>query len=269
MRRIGFIGAGNMASALARGLLASRRWRPREVWASDADRRQLRRWKRLYGVEAAADNASLVRGSVVVVLAVKPQVMHAVLAEIRPAVSGRQLFVSVAAGVTTARLEGGLGPVARVVRAMPNTPALVGAGMTVVVRGKRATLADERLAATLFDGVGDVLHVRDESLMDAVTGLSGSGPAFVYRFAQALIAGAVEEGLSVAHARRLAYQTMRGAALMLQETRRSPEELCAMVTSPGGTTLAGLRALDEGGFAPTVAAAVVAATRRSRELARG
>jgi pyrroline-5-carboxylate reductase len=152
---------------------------------------------------------------------------------------------------------------------MPNTPALVGTGMTVLVRGARASAADERLAAALFGGVGDVVRVKDEALMDVVTGLSGSGPAFVYRFAEGLIAGAAAEGLPAATAARLTYQTIAGAAKMLIETGRSPEDLRAMVTSPGGTTLAGLQSLDEHDFVGTVSGAVGAATRRSRELGRG
>lgn len=267
MKRIGFVGAGNMAGALVRGLLDTKRYRARDVWASDAEPRQCRRLARAYGVGTAADNATLVADTAVIVLAVKPQVMEAVLADIRPHVR-RQLFVSIAAGVPTARLEAGLGGRARVVRAMPNTPALVGAGITVLVRGKKATAADERVATVLFGGVGDVVRVRDEALMDAVTGLSGSGPAYVYRFAEGLIEGAVAEGLPERTARQLAYQTIRGAAMMLQETGRSPEELRAMVTSPGGTTLAGLQALEARAFATVVADGVRAATRRSRELGR-
>jgi pyrroline-5-carboxylate reductase len=268
-RKIGFVGAGNMAGALARGLLATKRVRARDLWASDAVARQLARFARTHGVAPAADNATLVAGSEIVVLAVKPQSMSDVLAEIRPVATRRHLFVSIAAGVPTARLERELGGRVRVVRAMPNTPALVGAGMTVVVRGAHATVADERRAADLFGGVGEVVRVKDEALMDAVTGLSGSGPAYVYRFTEGLIAGAVAEGLPQAVARRLAYQTLRGAAAMLQETGRSPEDLRAMVSSPGGTTLAGLAALDARGFVEAVAAAVTAATRRGRELGRG
>ena len=269
MKTIGFIGAGNMAGALAKGLLAAKSHRPRELWASDAEARQLGRFARTYGVARAPDNRALVAGSEIVVLAVKPQVMATVLDELRPVVTRRQLFVSIAAGIPTARLEAGLGGRPRVVRAMPNTPSLVGAGITVVVRGAHASTADERRAAALFGGVGEVVRVKDEALMDAVTGVSGSGPAYVYRFAEGLIAGAVTEGLSEAVARRLTYQTIRGAAVMLQETGRTPEDLRAMVSSPGGTTLAGLGALDARGFVDAVAAAVAAATHRGRELGRG
>ncbi len=269
MKKIGFIGSGNMAGALAKGLLATKQVRARDLWASDAEPRQLTRFTRAHGVGRAADNGTLVAESEIVVLAVKPQIMQAVLAEIAPHVTRRTLIVSIAAGLPTSRLEAGLGGRPRVVRAMPNTPALVGTGMTVVVRGAHATAADERCAAELFGGVGEVVRVKDEALMDAVTGLSGSGPAYVYRFAEGLIAGAVAEGLDPAIARRLTYQTLRGAAVMLQETGRSPEELRVMVSSPGGTTLAGLAALDERGFVDAVAAAVTAATRRGRELGRG
>ena len=265
---IGFIGAGNMASALVKGLLATKRHRPRDLWASDANGRQLAKLGRAYGIGKAPDNAAIVRDSDLVVLAVKPQVMFDVLAEVRPHVTRRTLFVSIAAGLATARLEAALGDRVRVVRAMPNTPALVGEGMTVVVRGAYATAADEKRAADLFGGVGDVVRVRDESLMDAITGLSGSGPAYVYRFAEGLIAGAVAQGLDATIARRLTYQTLRGAAAMLQETGTPPEELRAMESSPGGTTLAGLGALDEHEFVPAVVAAVAAATRRGRELGR-
>lgn len=268
MRKVGFVGAGNMAAALVKGLLETKRYRARDIWTSDANPRQSRRLARAHGIGIAPDNATLVAETTLVVLAVKPQVMDAVLADVRSVVD-RQLFVSIAAGIPTARLEAGLGPRARVVRAMPNTPALVGAGITVLVRGAKARVADERLAVTLFGGVGEVVRVKDEALMDAVTGLSGSGPAYVYRFAEGLVAGGMAEGLPERTARQLAYQTIRGAALMLQETGRSPEDLRAMVTSPGGTTLAGLQALEARAFAATVTEGVLAATRRARELGRG
>jgi pyrroline-5-carboxylate reductase len=268
VKKLGFLGAGNMAGALVKGLVDTKRYRPRDVWTSDADPRQCRRLARAYGVGTAPDNATLVRESAVVVLAVKPQIIDAVLAEVRPVVA-RQLFVSIAAGVPTSRLGAGLGPRARIVRAMPNTPALVGEGITVLVRGAKATAADERIASALFGGVGAVVRVKDERLMDAVTGLSGSGPAYVYRFAEALVAAALDEGLPERVARELTYQTIRGAAEMLQQTGRSPEELRAMVTSPNGTTFAGLQALEARAFADVVADGVRAATRRSRELGRG
>ena len=269
MRKLGLLGAGNMAGALVKGLLETKRYRPRDVWASDADAAQVRRARRRFGIDAAPDNRALVAGSEVVVLAVKPQIMDDVLAEIAPEVTRRHLFVSIAAGIPLARLAPGRGAPARRVRGRPPTPARGGAGMSVFVRGTRATAADARVVTDLFGGVGDVVQIKDEAHMDAVTGLSGSGPAYVYRFAEALIAGGTAAGLDERLARQLTYQTIRGAAVMLQETGRSPEELRGMVTSPGGTTLAGLQALDARDFVGTVSDAVDAATGRSRELGKG
>jgi pyrroline-5-carboxylate reductase len=265
-RHIGFIGAGNMASALIRGLLAARIYRPSGVWVADPVARQRRTLQRRHGIGAARDNRELVRGSRTVVLAVKPQVLPQVLEEIQPEVTADKLFVSIVAGFPLRRLEQGLGGSAKVVRTMPNTPALLGRGMTAVARGKNARVSDERLALRIFRAVGDALTVGDEALLDPVTGLSGSGPAYVYLFAEALIDGAVREGVPLPVARRLAFQTLDGAAAMLRESGLGPRELREMVTSPGGTTLAGLASLEKAGFPAIVAAAVAAATSRSREL---
>lgn len=267
-RAIGFVGGGNMAGALIKGLLAAGLYRPEQLWASDVDAQRRNALRRRFRVGVTADNVALVRASKVIVLAVKPQIMDAVLAELRQAVTPAKLFLSIAAGVSTARVEAGLGGGARVLRVMPNTPALLGKGMSVLVRGQHATAADERLGLRLLRAVGQAVAVADEKLLDAVTGLSGSGPAYVYLFAEGLIAGGIAAGLPAPLATQLALQTLTGAAAMLQETGSSPETLRAMVTSPGGTTLAGLGALDARGFKDAVAAAVVTATRRSEELGR-
>lgn len=269
MYKIGFIGAGNMAGALIKGLLAAKHYTPRDIVVSDAVPAQRRKIKKTYQVEGVNDNQAVVRTASTIVLAVKPQILDQVLAEIQPAVAKDKLFISIAAGVPLRRLEHGLGGTARVVRVMPNTPALLGKGMAVVVRGTQAKAQDEKLTLALFRAVGDALAVKDEALMDAVTGLSGSGPAYVYLFAEALIAGGVQAGLSPIVATRLTLQTLAGAVAMLQETGKSPQELRAMVTSPGGTTLAGLARLAEGQFTSIVAAGVSAATRRSQELGQG
>jgi pyrroline-5-carboxylate reductase len=269
MKKIGFIGAGNMAGALLKGLLAAKLYRPQDLLVSDVVPAQLRKIKRAYRVDGLNDNRAVVRVAQTIVLAVKPQIIDQVLADLQPEVTNEKLFISIAAGVPLRRLENGLGGNARVVRVMPNTPALLGKGIAVVVRGHKAKPQDEKLALTLFRGVGEALAVKDEGLMDPVTGLSGSGPAYVYLFAEALMAGGVQEGLSPAVAARLTLQTIEGAVAMLKETGRSPKELRAMVTSPGGTTLAGLSFLAEGKFAETVAGAVSAATRRSKELGQG
>ena len=269
-RAIGFIGGGNMATALIKGLLVAGRHRPEQLWVSDVDGQRLAALQRRFKVVTTRDNQALVRGSKMVVIAVKPQHVDAVLAEIRPA-AGAQLFVSIAAGVSTARLEAGLpagapGAAARVLRVMPNTPALLGKGMSVLVRGRYATAADERLGLRVLRAVGEAVAVADERWLDAVTGLSGSGPAYVYLFAEGLISGGVAAGLPTPLATQLALQTLSGAAAMLLETGETPAALRAMVTSPGGTTLAGLGELERRGFKDAVMAAVVAATRRSQEL---
>jgi pyrroline-5-carboxylate reductase len=267
MKRIGFVGAGNMAGALVKGLLRAERCAPSDVWVSDAADTQLRRLKRAYKIEGTRDNAALVRGSQTIVLAVKPQVMAQVLDEIRPEASPKKLFISIAAGVRLERLEQGLGGGARVVRVMPNTPALVGKGMSVAVAGVHATPADLKQTLKLFSACGEAVAMQGEALLDAVTALSGSGPAFVYYFAEALIDGGVRGGLSAQLATKLCFQTLVGAAAMLVESGMSAKELRDMVTSPGGTTLAGLTALDQRQFRDTVTMAVEAATRRARELA--
>ncbi len=269
MKKIGFIGAGNMAGALIKGLLSAKLYRPQEMLVSDAVPAQLKKIQKAYKVDGVSDNRAVVRECQTIVLAVKPQIIDQVLGEIQPEVNKNKLFISIAAGVPLRRLENGLGGNVRVVRVMPNTPALLGKGIAVVVRGSKAKPQDEKLALTMFRGVGEALAVKDEACMDPVTGLSGSGPAYVYLFAEALIAGGVQEGLDAKVAMRLTYDTIEGAVAMLKETGRSPKELRDMVTSPGGTTLAGLSRLAEGKFSETVSAAVRAATRRSKELGQG
>ncbi len=266
---VGFVGGGNMATALVKGFLAAGLYRAEQICVSDVDAPKLAALRRRYKVVTTQDNTALVRDAKVVIIAVKPQIIDAVLASMRPSVTPQKLFVSIAAGVTTARLEAGLGKGARVLRVMPNTPALLAKGMSVLVRGRYATPADERLGLRLLRAVGQAVAVQDERLLDAVTGLSGSGPAYVYRFAEGLIAGGVAAGLTAALATQLTFQTLVGAAAMLQETGDTPEALRAAVTSPGGTTLAGLGELERRGFKDAVAAAVVTATRRSQELGRG
>ncbi len=269
LRPIGFVGGGNMATALIKGLLGAALYRPEQIGVSDVDIQKLTALRRGYKVATMVDNAALVRTVKTIVIAVKPQNIDAVLEEMRPVVTPQKLFISIAAGVTTSRLEGGLGPGARIVRVMPNTPALLGKGASALVRGRFASPADERLALRLFRAVGEAAAVADERMLDAVTGLSGSGPAYVYFFAEGLIAGGVAAGLPASLAAQLAFQTIVGAAAMLQETGETPEALRAMVSSPGGTTLAGLGELGRRGFKDAIAAAVVTATRRSEEIGRG
>jgi len=266
---IGFIGGGNMANAMIKGFIAARVCRPAQIVASDVDPAKRSALTRRLKVDATADNAAVVGRARVVILAVKPQIIDTVLAEMRPAVTPRTLIVSIAAGIPTERLERGLGGGVRVVRVMPNTPALLGKGMSVAVRGRHATAADERLTLKLLRTIGRARAVGDEVLLDAVTGLSGSGPAYVYRFAEALMAGGVAAGLAPEVAAELTIQTIVGAGAMLQDAGETPQRLREMVSSPGGTTLAGLAELDRRGFVDTVSDAVVTATRRATELGRG
>lgn len=267
-RRIGFIGAGAMAEALAGGLVASGVPSAR-LRASDVDAARRRSFAERLGVATGGDNAEVVRGSDVVVLAVKPGAVPALLAELRRRAAGeieRVLWISIAAGVPLAALEAGLGPRARIVRAMPNTPALVRAGATGL-HGNAATSAEDRdTARALFEGVGIAWEAPEEALLDAVTGLSGSGPAYLFAFLEALAAAGAAMGLPPEAALRLARQTAYGAAKLALESERSPAELRAQVSSPGGTTLAGLARLEAAGFARALGDAVAAATRRAAEL---
>jgi len=266
-RPLGFLGGGNMAGALVKGLLASRTYAPADIWVAEPLVARRRALSRGFRITTTADNRAVASSSSIVVLAVKPQVMDSVVEEIAPAVRPGTLFVSIAAGVRLDRLERALGAGARVVRVMPNTPALLGRGMSVVVPGRHASRRDVGRTLAIFRAVGDAVAVADEKLLDAVTGLSGSGPAFVYAFAEALIEGGRRAGLEPALASRLALRTVAGAAAMLLETGLGPAELRSMVTSPGGTTLAGLSHLDAQGFSRAVQGAVEVAAARARELA--
>jgi pyrroline-5-carboxylate reductase len=203
-----------------------------------------------------------------VVLAVKPQVVGPVLAEIAPVVTGRHLLISVAAGVATATIRTGLGKDARIVRVIPNTPALVLQGATAIARGPGLRPEDLKVAEDIFGAVGRVV-VLDEGQLDAATGVSGSGPAYVAIVVESLADGGVRMGLDRATAMTLAAQTVLGAATLLLETGMHPGSLKDMVASPGGTTIAGIAALEEGGVRAAFIRAVERATLRSRELGRG
>jgi pyrroline-5-carboxylate reductase len=265
---VGFIGGGNMAEAMIKGLLASGR-EASSMMVAEPDGVKRRALARRYRVATAIDSAAVVAASRTVVLAVKPQVLGAVLEGLKPLVTGRELFVSIAAGVMLDRLEKGLGAAARVVRVMPNTPCLVGKAASVICAGSRAKAADVRAVRTMFAAVGDAHVIEDEKLMHLVTALSGSGPAYVYRFAEGLIEAATRGGMNAALARSLTYQTIAGAAAMMIETGQEPADLRRAVSSPGGTTLAGLGHLDGKGFVEAIRGAVAAAAKRSVELGKG
>jgi pyrroline-5-carboxylate reductase len=261
--KLGFIGAGAMGGALLRGLLAAGRVKVEELVFCDPDPKRQQEMEKL-GIEAALDNAEVMR-SPVVVLAVKPQILKNVLEEIREFIRPGHLVISIAAGVPLAVLEEAL-PDGRVIRAMPNAPLMVQAGMTALAPGSRATPEDLDLALDLFRAVGRA-EVIQESLMDAVTALSGSGPAFVAVFLEALADGAVKMGLPRILAMEFAAQTVLGTALLLLEKNLHPGLLKDLVASPGGTTIHGLHALEQGAFRAAVISAIESATWRSQDLA--
>jgi pyrroline-5-carboxylate reductase len=267
-RQVGFVGAGNMAEALIKGLTAASLVPGKAIHASDVRRDRLDALAAQYGLTPARGNLAVVEQADVVVLAVKPQIMSAVLREIAPAVSRTKLLVSIAAGVSTARLRADLPKDARLIRVMPNTPALVLEGVTAIARGEGLEPGDLELAAEIFGAVGRVVTL-DEAQLDAVTGLSGSGPAYVAIAVEALADGGVLMGLDRATATTLAVQTVLGTARLLRETGLHPGAAKDMVSSPGGTTIAGIAALEEGGLRHTLMKAVERATLRSKELGRG
>jgi len=264
-KTIGFIGGGNMAAALVKGLLHSKVVPPEKIIVSDVKDERLQVLREKHGVRTTTDNHELVRDADVVVLSVKPQVIDKVLGAIGKEIRPEQLVVSVAAGVPIAAMEDRLPDGARVVRTMPNTPATVDAGATAISAGTHANDADLAIAHELFAAVGRVVTL-DESLLDAVTGLSGSGPAYVMLMIEALADGGVKVGLHRDTALLLAAQTVYGSAKLLLETGEHPGRLKDMVTSPGGTAIAGLHTLESGGLRRTLIDAVEAATTRSATL---
>ncbi|MDQ6802313.1 MAG: pyrroline-5-carboxylate reductase [Acidobacteriota bacterium] len=263
-KSIGFVGAGNMAEAMIRGLLRGKVFAPGEVTASAPREERQRELSEKYGIHVTGANRDAAAQSIVV-LSVKPQILSRVLDEIRDSVRAESLVISIAAGVPVAAIQSKLRTGTRVVRAMPNTPALVDAGATAIARGEHAQESDLEDAKRIFDAVG-LTVVLDESLLDAVTGLSGSGPAYVFLILEALSDAGVKVGLSRRTSQLLAAQTLMGSAKMLLETNEHPGKLKDMVTSPGGTAITGLHTLEHGGVRTTLMNAVEAATRRSREL---
>jgi pyrroline-5-carboxylate reductase len=264
-KRLGFLGGGNMAGALIKGLLHGKVLAPERIMVSDVKVERLEQLRSMHGVVTTPDNHRLAADCDVLVLSVKPQTIDKVLTEVGGEVRPDQLVVSVAAGVPIEALEARLPVGARVVRAMPNTPATVQAGATAIAGGVHARADDLRVARELFEAVGRVV-VLDESQLDAVTGLSGSGPAYVMLIIEALADGGVKVGLHRDTALLLAAQTVFGSALLLLETGEHPGRLKDMVTSPGGTAIAGLHTLESGALRKTLIDAVETASKRAAEL---
>lgn len=265
MARIGFIGCGQMAQALASGFVNAGCVDAGALIGSDVSEAMRRAFTEHTRATATASNVEVVQNADVVFLAVKPQAMAAVLDELKTHFSHKHLVVSIAAGVTVGRILAVIGPDRRVVRVMPNTPCLVGAAACGYAVGGQAAEEDAKLVQALLESVGLAFRL-DEKLLDAVTGLSGSGPAYVYQVIEALSDGGVKVGLPRGVATALAAQTVLGAAKMVLETGKHPGELKDMVTSPAGTTIAGLAELEQRGVRGAFLAAVETATRRSQEL---
>ena len=270
MGRIGFIGAGNMALAIAGGLIGNSSFQDKypqfAVTISDKSKDQLTHWSAKYSnITIATSNIDLATNVDILFLSVKPQQLDDVLAEICSVV-GEKLVISIAAGVSIAKLRNSL-PLARISRIMPNTPCLVAEGMSALCYSENALESDKELVCDIFSAIGQAIEI-EESLINAVTGLSGSGPAFVYEVAQAFIDGGLASGLPEPVARKLTAQTLIGAGRMLLERNESPAELVRMVASPGGTTEAGLKVLADDEWKKCLRQAVIAAKLRADELGK-
>ncbi|HZI31188.1 MAG TPA: pyrroline-5-carboxylate reductase [Candidatus Binatia bacterium] len=265
--KIGFLGAGKMATALARGFVNAKLVKAGQLFAADPFENARKQFAAETGAKTVSASLEVAQRANVLILATKPDQTAAALAEISGAFTKNHLLISIAAGVTLAKLESALPSGARVIRVMPNTPALVGAGASGFAPGKNATKADGELAGKLLSAVGIATQVK-ESLLDAVTGLSGSGPAYVYQFIEALSDGGVAAGLPRDVATQLAAQTVLGGAKMVLETGVHPGALKDQVTSPGGTTIEGLHELEKGKLRGVVMNAVRAATEKSKNLGR-
>jgi pyrroline-5-carboxylate reductase len=266
--KIGIIGAGKIGGAIARGIIRAGLAAKDRVMASDVSAELRRAIADELGIEVTPDNGVLCDFADIVILAVKPQTLDGVVREIAKRLGSSKLLVSVAAGVPLSRIETNLEPGARVVRVMPNIPCVVGAGAAGYTGGAHATVKDLEHVDAILKSFGVALPV-EERYLDAVTGLSGSGPAFVFLFMEALADGGVQAGLARDVALRLAMQTVYGAARMALESSKHLGALKDEVASPGGTTIAGIYALEQRGFRGAVMEAVVDATKRSKELGQG
>jgi pyrroline-5-carboxylate reductase len=264
---LGILGAGNMAEAIARGVIRSGLLRPDQVVASDPSPQRRAMFAEQLGIRATDDNGEVARESRMLLLSVKPQQMKDVLAAIGPVLRPEALLISIAAGISSQSIESHLGVNGnwRVIRTMPNTPMLVGEGMVALSRGRHATEADAAQARKLFEAAADVIELTENKL-DAVTAVSGSGPAYVFYLIEQMIRAGTDLGLAPEESRKLAIKTCAGAAKMLATSSDSPEELRRKVTSPGGTTQAAVSLLEQHQVGSVIIDAVKAAARRSREL---
>jgi pyrroline-5-carboxylate reductase len=264
-KQVGILGAGNMGEALMHGLLYGHLCRPDQIFCSDVRSERLKILREKYGVKTTSHNTEVVKQSDILILSVKPQIMKQVVEEIAKHLDLSKLIISIAAGISLDAIEACARKDLKLIRVMPNICVSVREGASAIAAGKHAVKDDLMIAKTIFDSVGKSLFI-EESLLDAVTGLSGSGPAYIFLIIDALADAGVKVGLSRDDALILASQTVLGAAKMLIETREHPGKLKDMVTSPGGTAIAGLHTLEEGGLRTTLINAVEVATKRSKVL---
>lgn len=265
--KVVFIGAGNMAEAIVSGMVAADFCEPEKIVMTDIRQERLDDLAAEYGVSTSTDNG-VIQNAEIVVLAVKPQVLEIVLKEITPFLMAETLVISIAAGIPAAKIEASLGEGARVVRVMPNTPALIGQGASALAAGTHADEADLEVAEAILQCVGLTVRVEEKEL-DAVTALSGSGPAYVFYLLEAMLAAAEQMGLDSNIARSLAVQTVEGAARLMKDSGEGATVLRERVTSKGGTTEAAIRSLDESGVKEAIVKALKAAKARSEELSNG
>lgn len=267
-KKITIIGGGKMGSIIAQGLIDNKIASPKDMIITDIDAGRLDDLRSSMKLKVSQNNEKAVKNADIIILAVKPQNMAATLREISSVTDKSKLVISIAAGITTNFIEKSLAKGVRVVRVMPNTPALIGEGAAAAAGGSYAKAKDVKMTRAIFDAVGMSVEVK-EKMMDAVTGLSGSGPAYFFLIIEAMIEAGLKAGLSKALSKQLAVQTMLGAARLCLHSDKEPAQLREMVTSPNGTTFAGLKVMEEKNLRAIIVAAVEAATTRSRELASG
>ena len=265
-KKISIIGTGNMGEALVSGLISSGSSSPENIICSDVRENKLETVNKEYGILTTTNNIEAIKASEIVIYSVKPQIMASVLRETASGLDISKLIISIAAGVPLAAIESCLGKDLRLIRVMPNICTFVKEGATAIAAGKNALKDDIDLAMAIFDSVGKSIFIEENILMDAITGLSGSGPAYIFIIVDALADAGVKMGLSRRDSQFLAIQTVLGAAKLLMETKEHPGSLKDKVTSPGGTAIAGIHTLEKGGLRTTLINAVEAATKRSQEL---
>lgn len=265
-KKIGFIGSGNMGEALISGLIMSQSTPPKNIICSDIREEPLHYIQDKYGINTTTSNTEVVETSDIIIYCTKPQILAAVLKETAGALDKSKLVISIAAGVPLAAIASGLGKELRLIRVMPNICAFVKESATAIAAGEFVQDGDVDMAKAIFDSVGISVFIQENVLMDAFTGLSGSGPAYMFMIIDAMADAGVKMGLSRKDSLLLSAQTMMGSAKLLLDSNEHPGQLKDRVTSPGGTSIAGIHTLEQGGLRTTIIDAVEAATARSMEL---